>query len=97
MPPKNWSDWKRMNADIKKAGFTPVSLEITGGLFWQAQHIELPLMEQTADQALKKIDVKYDQGDTLAASSPAKQRIAAVFKGELDYSKDRGHQRRPIG
>jgi ABC-type glycerol-3-phosphate transport system substrate-binding protein len=90
MPPKNWSEWKRMNADIKKAGFTPVSLEITGGLFWQGQHIELPLMEQTADQILKKIDVKYDDSDTVGGTLSAKQRTYAVLKGELDYSKDRG-------
>jgi ABC-type glycerol-3-phosphate transport system substrate-binding protein len=90
MPPKNWTEWKKMNAEIKKAGFTPVSLEITGTLFWQAQHIELPLMEQTADQTLKKIDVKIDEGDTVGATLSAKQRIAAVLNGDLDYSKDRG-------
>jgi len=90
MPPKNWSDWKRMNADIKKAGFTPVSLEITGTLFWQGQHIELPLMEQTADQTLKKIDVKIDDSDTVGGELSTKQRVAAVLRGDLDYSKDKG-------
>jgi ABC-type glycerol-3-phosphate transport system substrate-binding protein len=92
MPPKNWGEWKRMNADIKKAGFIPVSLEITGGLYWQGQHIELPLTEQTADLTLKKIDRAIDASDTNEpdGSLSSKELIYAVATGDLDYSKDKG-------